>query len=206
MPVEVRGLTSRAKRYRGQGHGHWREPNRVTEGSETPYHCTQVLARLNSLSPTGVGLQVVPHQLVRVDFRRVRRQTLQLKPTVLCVDKTLHGLRPMDRMPINDKKYPCLRIDQQAPQKLKKGRCRHPTLGRHETQLTGPVPYGTLHHGAVPRHRALRERGRRRPDGKSPRQAPRHPEAPPGKRGGSIRLHQAVDGTGDLPEAGTEAN
>ena len=97
---------------------------------------TQVLARLNNLAPKGMGLQVVPHQLVRVEFRRVRRQIVQLKTTVLCFDKTLHGLCPVDRMPINDKKDRCLRIDHQAPEKLKEDRCRHPSLGQHETQLT----------------------------------------------------------------------
>ena len=99
-------------------------------------HRAQLLTRRRHLATQRMGLQVVSHQLVRVEFRRVRRQIVQLKPTVLCFDKTLHGLCPVDRMPINDKKDRCLRIDHQAPEKLKEDRCRHPSLGQHETQLT----------------------------------------------------------------------
>ena len=55
--------------------------------------------------------------------------------------------------------------------------------------------------GAVPCHRALRERGRRRSDGKATRQAPRSLEASKGMRGTSFRLHQAVDGTGGALDA-----
>ena len=58
---------------------------------------------------------------------------VQLKPTVLFLDKVPDGLCPVHGMTIDYKKDRPRRIDHQAPQEVDEHRSRHPSLGQHET-------------------------------------------------------------------------
>ena len=60
---------------------------------------------------------------------------MQLKPTVLSLDKTFYGPCPVDRTPIN-KKARCRRVYHQTPHRFKEARCRQLALGKYDTQLT----------------------------------------------------------------------
>ena len=109
-------------------------PTQVRHG-----HGSQGFSRCDPLASQRLVLRVVPHQFVQVEFRRVRRQVMQLKHPFVFLHKTPHRLGSMDRVVVHNQENGRGRIHHQASEKPDEHRCRHSSRSHHEAKL----PTGT---------------------------------------------------------------
>ena len=133
-------------------------------GKDFPLH---LIRAGDDLAPKGVILQVVPDQLVGVQFRGVRGQKEQAQSGADGFDKCSDHHRLMRRMTVDNQKDRAFPVENQALQVLDENLRRHAPLDNRKVKLAPPA------HGGYQVH--AEARSRRRNDGRLAFRSPRFP-------------------------------
>jgi len=96
----------------------------------------QLLRGTDTLATDGVVLEVIPDALIRIEFRRIRREEEQTETILDGLDELRHAAGFVSRMTIDNQKRHAICAMNQPLDKIKELRCADPPLNHHEAKFT----------------------------------------------------------------------